>query len=118
MSYLGRSRLAAGEGQTVLGGGGGGAGGALCFPFSWRAGFVLLAGVGRDRLEECVACCGTPGRWGGKGALAADGRREAMSRRDAWSGARFGGCGEVSRLAIQEDKWWISVERLSRAVVM
>jgi len=52
----------------VLGGGGGGAGGALSFPFSWRAGLVLLVGVGRDQLEDGVACCGTPGRWGGKGA--------------------------------------------------
>jgi len=41
-----------------------------------------------------------------------------MSRRDAWSGARFGGCGEKSRLATWEDRSWISVERLSRAVAM
>ena len=69
MSYLGRSESAAGEGQTVLGGGRGGrAGGALPFPFSWRAGLVMLVGVGRDPLEEGVAYCGTPGRWGGKGA--------------------------------------------------
>jgi len=68
MSYLGRSRSAAGEGQTVLGGGGGGAGGALSFPFSWRAGLVLLVGVGQVPLEGGVACCGTPERWGGKGA--------------------------------------------------
>jgi len=68
MSYLGRSGSAAGEGQTVLGGGGGGAGGALSFPFSWPAGLVLLEGVGRDPLEEGMVCCGTPGRWGGKGA--------------------------------------------------
>jgi len=68
MSYLGISGSAAGEGQTVLGGGGGGAGGALSFPFSWRAGLELLVGVGRDPLEEGVACCGAPGRWGGKGA--------------------------------------------------
>jgi len=56
-------------------------------------------GVGRDRLEECVACCGTLGRWGGKEALAVDWRREAMSRKDAWSGARFGGYREKSKLA-------------------
>jgi len=68
MSYLGRSGSAEGEGQTVLGGGGGGAGGALSFPFSWRAGLVLLEGVGRDALGECVACCRTLGRWGGKEA--------------------------------------------------
>jgi len=68
MSYLGRSGSAAGEGQTVLAGGGGRAGGALSFPFSWRAGLVLLVGVGRDPLEEGVGCCGTPGRWGRKGA--------------------------------------------------
>jgi len=68
MSYLGRSGSAAGEGQTVLGGGGGGAGGPLSFPFSWRAGLVLLVGLGRDALEEGVACCGTPGFWGRKGA--------------------------------------------------
>ena len=66
MSYLGRSRSAEREGQTVLGGGAGGAGGALSLPFSWRAGLVLLVGVGRDPVEECVACCTTPGRWGGK----------------------------------------------------
>jgi len=52
----------------VLGGGGGGAGGALSFPFSWRAGLVLTVGVERDPLEECVACGGTLGRWGGKEA--------------------------------------------------
>jgi len=98
MSYLGRSGSAEGEGQTVLGGGAGGAGGALSRPLSWRAGLVLLVGVGRDPVEGCVACCVTPGRWGGKEAWATDGRREAMSRRDAWSGARFGGCGERSRL--------------------
>ena len=68
MSYLGRSGSAEGEGQTVLGGGGGGAGGALSFPFSWGAGLVLLVGAERDRLEECVACCVTLGRWGGKEA--------------------------------------------------
>jgi len=68
MSYLGRSGSAAGAGQTLLGGGGGGAGGALSFPLSGRAVLVLLVGVGRDPLEEDVACCGTPGRWGGKGA--------------------------------------------------
>jgi len=56
--YLGRSGSAEGEGQAVLGGGGGGAGGALSFPFSWRAGSVLLEGVGRDPLAECVACGG------------------------------------------------------------
>jgi len=38
MSYLGRSGSAAEEGQTMLSGGGGGDGGALSFPFSWRAG--------------------------------------------------------------------------------
>jgi len=48
----------------------------------------------------------------------ADGRQEAMSRRDAWSGARFGGCGERSRFATCEDQSSISVERLSRAVAM
>jgi len=68
MSYLGRSRSAEGEGQTVLGGGGGGAGGALSFPFSCRAGLVLLEGAGRDPLGYCVACCATLGRWGGKEA--------------------------------------------------
>ena len=68
MSYLGRSGAAEGEGQTVLGGGEGGAGGALSFPFSWRAGLVLLEVAGREPLEECVACCGTLGRWGGKEA--------------------------------------------------
>jgi len=68
MSYPGRCGSAEGEGQTVLGGGGGGAGGALSFPFSWRAGLVLLVGAGRAPLEEGVACCGTPGRWGGKEA--------------------------------------------------
>jgi len=68
MSYLGRSGSAAGEGQTVLGGGGGGAAGPLSFPFSWRAGLVLLVGVGRDPVVQGVACCGTAGRWGGKGA--------------------------------------------------
>ena len=68
MSYLGRSGSAAGEGQTVLGGGGGGAGGALSFPFSWRAGLVLPVVVGRGPLEEGVAFCGIAGRWGGKGA--------------------------------------------------
>jgi len=68
MSYLGRSGSAEGEGQTVLGGGGGGAGGALSFPFSWRAGLVLTVGAGRDPLEQCVACCGTLARWGGKEA--------------------------------------------------
>jgi len=41
-----------------------------------------------------------------------------MSRSDAWSGARFTGCGERSRLATREDKSWIAVERLSRAVAM
>jgi len=41
-----------------------------------------------------------------------------MSRRDAWSGATFGGCGEKSRLATWQDRSWISVERLSRAVAM
>ena len=46
MSYYGRSGSAEGEGQTVLGSGRGGAGGALCFAFSWRAGLVLLEGVG------------------------------------------------------------------------
>jgi len=46
-----------------------------------------------------VACCRTLGRWGGKKAGAADGRREAMSRRDACSGASLGGCGKRSRLA-------------------
>jgi len=68
MSYLGRSGSAAGEGQTVLGGGGGGAGGVLSFPVSWRAGLVLLVGVGRDPLEEGVACCATAGHWGGERA--------------------------------------------------
>jgi len=68
MSYLGRSGSAEGEGQTVLGGGGGGAGGALSLPCSWRAGLVLLAGVGRDPVEECVVCCGALRCWGGKGA--------------------------------------------------
>ena len=68
MSYLKRSGSAAGEGQTVLGGGGGGARIALSFPFSWRAGLVLLVGAGRDPLEEGVACGGIPGRWGGKEA--------------------------------------------------
>jgi len=68
MSYLGRSGSAEGEGHTGLGGGGGGASGALSFPFSWRVGLVLLVGAGRDRLEECVAGCGTLGRWGGKEA--------------------------------------------------
>jgi len=67
MSYLGRSGSAQGEDQTVLGGGGGGGGWALSFPFSWRAG-LLLVGVGRDQAEESVACCGTLGRWGGKEA--------------------------------------------------
>jgi len=52
MSYLGRSGSAAGEGQTVLGGGGGGAGGALSFPFSWRAGLLLLVGVGHQSIGE------------------------------------------------------------------
>ena len=99
MSYLGRSGSADGEGQTVLGGGGGGAGGALSFPFSWQAELVLLVGVGRDPVEECVVCCGRPGHWGGKAAWGADRRREAMSRRDAWSGARFGGCGMRSGIA-------------------
>jgi len=41
-----------------------------------------------------------------------------MSWRDAWSGARFGGCGEKSRLATCKEISWISVERLSRAVAM
>ena len=50
MWYLERSGSAAVEGQTVLGGGGGGARGALSFPLSWRAGLVLLVGVGRDPL--------------------------------------------------------------------
>jgi len=68
ISYLGRPGSAEGVGQTVLGGGGGGARGALSFPFSWQAGLVLLVGVGRDPLEECVACCGTLGRGGGKEA--------------------------------------------------
>ena len=68
MSYLVRSWSAAGEGQAVLGGRGGGAGGALSFPFSRRAGLVLLVGVGRGPLEEGVACCGTPGCWRRKGA--------------------------------------------------
>jgi len=45
MSYLGRYRSAEGQGQTMLGGGAGGAGGALSFPFSWRAGLVLLLGA-------------------------------------------------------------------------
>jgi len=99
MSYLGRSGSAAGEGHTVLGGGGGGARGALSFPFSWRAGLVLLVGAGRDPPQGVVVCCGAVGRWGGKRASAVDGRREAMSRRDAWSGARFGCCREQSRLA-------------------
>jgi len=68
MSYLGRSGSAEGEGQTGLGGGGGGAGGALSFPFPWRGGLVLLVGAGRAPLEEGVAYCGTPGRWGRKEA--------------------------------------------------
>jgi len=68
MSYLGRFGSAEGEGQTVLGGGGGGAGRALSFPLSWRAGLVLVVGAGREPLGECVACCGTLGRWGGKEA--------------------------------------------------
>jgi len=41
-----------------------------------------------------------------------------MSRRDAWRGARFGGCSEGSRLATQEDRSGISVKRLSRAVAI
>jgi len=61
MSYLGRSGSAEGEGHTVLAGGGGGSGGALSFPCSWRAGLLLLEGVGRDPLGECVACCRTSG---------------------------------------------------------
>ena len=97
MSYLGRSGSAEGEGQSVLGGGGGGAGGALSFPFSWRAGLALLVGAAREPPGGCVACCGTLGGWGGKEALVADRRQEAMSRSDAWSGARFGGCRERSR---------------------
>jgi len=44
ISYLGGSRSAEGEGQTVLGGGGGGAAGRLSFPFSGRGGLVLLVG--------------------------------------------------------------------------
>ena len=100
MSYLGRSGSAEAEGQTELGGGRGRAGGALSFPFSWRAGLVLPVRAGRDPLGECVACCGTLGRWGGKEASAAHGRREVMSPRNAWSGARFDGGGEWSRLAI------------------
>jgi len=68
MSYLRRSGSAVGEGQTVLGGGGCGAGEALSFPLAWQVGLVLLVGVRRDPLEEGVACCTTPGRWGGKGA--------------------------------------------------
>ena len=63
MSYLGRSGSAAGEGQTVFGGGGGWAEGALSFTFSWRVGLVLPMGLGRDPLEGCVACCVTLGRW-------------------------------------------------------
>jgi len=99
MSYLGRSGSAEGEGQTLLSGGGCGAGGPLSFPLSWRAGLVLLVGAVHEPMGECVACCGTLGRWGEKEARAADGRREAMSRSDDWSGARFGGCGVRSRLA-------------------
>jgi len=68
MWYLGRSGSAEGKGQTVLGGGGGGTGGALSFPFSWRAGLVLLVGARRDQLEEGVACCATPECWRGKEA--------------------------------------------------
>jgi len=68
MSYLGRSGSAEGEGQTVFGGGAGVAGGALSFPFSWRAGLVLLVRAGRDPLEECVACCVVLERWGEKEA--------------------------------------------------
>jgi len=94
-----RSGSAEGEAKTILGGGAGGAGGALSFPFSWRAGLVLLGGVGQDPVEGCVVCCVTLGHWGGQEAWATDGRREPMSRRDAGSGARFGGCGEKSRLA-------------------
>jgi len=77
MSYLGRSGSAEVEGQTVLGGGGGGAGGALSFAFSWRAGLVLPVGAGRDPQEECMACCGALGRWGGKmpERLTGDGRQ-------------------------------------------
>jgi len=69
MSYLGRSRSAEGQGQTVLGVSGGGAGGALSFAFSWRAGLVLLVGAERDPLGQCVAGYGTLGRWGGKRGL-------------------------------------------------
>jgi len=83
MSYLGRSGSAEGEGQTVLGGGGGGAGGGLSFHFCCREGLVSPVGVGRDLLEACEAGSAMLGRWGGKGALAADGSREAISRRDA-----------------------------------
>jgi len=68
ISYLGRSGSAEGDGQTVLGGGGGGAGGALSFPFSWRAGLMVVVGAGQDPLEEGVACCEILGPWGGKEA--------------------------------------------------
>jgi len=68
MLYLVRSGSAAGEGHTVLGGGGGGAGRALSFPFSWRAGLVLLVGAGRCPPEGGVVSCGTVGCWGGKRA--------------------------------------------------
>jgi len=55
MSYLGRSKSAEGDGQTLLGGGGAGARGALSFPFSSREGLVSPVGVGRVLLEECGA---------------------------------------------------------------
>ena len=66
MSYLGRTGSAAGQGQSVFGGGGGGAGGALSFPFSWPARLVLLEAAGRDPPEECMAYCDTLGRGEGK----------------------------------------------------
>jgi len=44
---------------------------------------VLLVGVWRDPPEEWVAGNFRLGRWGGKGARGADGRLEAILRRDS-----------------------------------